>query len=117
LGMMRNCRFPIPARLRRPAVRATSPAPDITASCRESTYELRMSALCRSPARALRERAFIELKSGDVHRPISPYAPGFATLRRYASCLGHSLEVRLGEDHRLILTPQPLQTRIVLRTP
>jgi hypothetical protein len=75
---------------------------DIAGSCRESTYELRISAVCTRPAQTLREGAFIELRGGDVHRPV--YALGLATLRRYANCLGHSLGVRIGEDHRLILT-------------
>jgi K+-sensing histidine kinase KdpD len=75
---------------------------DIAGSCHESTYELRISAVCTSRTWAMRERAFIELKSGDVHRPV--YALGLATLRRYANCLGHPLEVRLVADHRLILT-------------
>ena len=75
---------------------------NIAGSCRESTYEFRIDAICASALGALRGRAFIELKSGDVHRPV--YALGLPTLRHYATCLGHSLEVRLGEGHLLTLT-------------
>jgi signal transduction histidine kinase len=75
---------------------------DVSGTCRELTYELRISAVCASRAQALRERAFVELQSSDVHRPI--YALGLATLRRYANWLGHPLEVFIGEGQRLILS-------------
>jgi signal transduction histidine kinase len=75
---------------------------DIAGSCRDRTYELRISVPCTRLAQALLERAFIELRSGDVHRPV--YALGLATLRRYAECLGHPLEVRIEGDCRFVLT-------------
>ena len=75
---------------------------DIAGSCREGTYEVRISVPCTRPDQAVRERAFIELRSGGVHRPV--YALGLATLRRYADCLGHPLEVRVEEDRRFVLT-------------
>jgi two-component system, sensor histidine kinase len=77
---------------------------DVAGSCRESTYELRISAACMSTATALRHRAFIELKSSNACRPVPTQALGLATLDRYAQCLGHPLDVRFGEDHRLVLT-------------
>ena len=77
---------------------------DVAGSCRERTYEFRISTACMSTAAALRQRAFIELKSSDACRPVPPQALGLATLDRYAYCLGHPLDGRLGEDHRLVLT-------------
>jgi signal transduction histidine kinase len=88
---------------------------DVAGSCRESTYELRISAACKSLAPALREGAFIELTSNDARRPVPSYALGLATLGRYASCLGHPLEARLREDHRLVLMLElPLTASAVL---
>jgi K+-sensing histidine kinase KdpD len=75
---------------------------DVAGSRRERTYELRITAVCASPAQASRERAFIELQRGDVDRHV--YALGLATLRRYANCLGHPLEVVVGGNNRLLLT-------------
>jgi signal transduction histidine kinase len=77
---------------------------EVVGRCRESAYELRVSAACISIAGALRRRAFIELKSRDEDRPVPPHALGLATLERYAHCLGHLLEAHIGEDHRLVLS-------------